>query len=363
MHRLKRASSRTSSTSSLVSIGEVDVSTLPVTFHLGINHSFPNFFKTGFLNEFEFFYYSGFSVPSILAILRNQLDFTDGLKEEGIFRICGKETEIANLLRDINVGAGMSNPNAHNAANLMKRWFNSWTGGKLFSGIPEQAFVNYKSLDLSDYLVEPKLSIWKWLLQLLVDIYAYREYNKMTAENIAIVWAPALINGIDTVKPDQIQSILLLNRYTMEYLEYLIINDGKSLPNISKAEATNNPNNDHVVAPAIVPKSPTTDSAPVNPLFLPNNPQTMDSKYPSLFSKTFTSASRPVVLLSKARETNMLFKSSPALLTTPPPPPPISPREITPAVRRLMDLAKAAEIPTPLCKTKPPPSLTTPNNL
>lgn len=338
MHRLKRASARTSSTSSLVSIGEVDVSTLPVTFHLG------------------------FSVPSILAILRNQLDFTDGLKEEGIFRICGKETEIANLLRDINNGVGMNNPNAHNAANLMKRWFNSWTGGKLFSGIPEQAFVDYKSLDLSDYLVEPKLSIWKWLLQLLVDIYAYREYNKMTAENIAIVWAPALINGIDTVKPDQIQSILLLNRYTMEYLEYLIINDGKSLPNISKAEATNNSNNNQNPPPT-VPKSPTTDAAPNNPFFSSNNPQSIDSKYPSLFSKTFTPTSRPVVLLGKARESNMLFKSSPALLLTPPPPPPISPREITPAVKRLRDLAKAAEIPTPLCKTKPPPSLTTPNNL
>ena len=127
---------------------------------------------------------AGFNVPKILADLRDQIDFTNGLKLEGIFRISGCESEIVGLYDEYTRGCSISKWNSHNAASLMKRWFKSWAGSKLLGEIEPSEFQKNPYLDVEQYLTEPKLSIWRWLLQLLCDIYAHREYNMMSATNI-----------------------------------------------------------------------------------------------------------------------------------------------------------------------------------
>ena len=126
----------------------------------------------------------GFKVPKILADLRDQMDFTNGLKAEGIFRLSGSETEIIALYEEYTAKATVSHFDAHNAANLMKRWFKSWEGSRLLGDIPVEEFQKSPHIDVSSFLTEPRLSIWKWLLQLLLDVYAFREFNKMSAKNL-----------------------------------------------------------------------------------------------------------------------------------------------------------------------------------
>ena len=125
----------------------------------------------------------GYNVPKFLADMRDHIEFTNGMKMEGLFRLSGSETEIAQLFEQYTAGADFSY-NAHNAANLMKRWFKSWKGDKLLSRVDAHMLTANPFLDLEALLIEPQLSIWKWLLQLFVDVFAYREYNMMTPTNI-----------------------------------------------------------------------------------------------------------------------------------------------------------------------------------
>jgi len=199
MKNLLKRSTKRKSTAPIAELPEVHVDDLELTFHLG------------------------FRIPKILADLRDQMDFTNGLKTEGIFRISGVETEIVELYDQLNNGGNVRHFDSHNAANLMKRWFKAWDV-RLLHNVPLSDFEKEPLLDITTYLSGSYLSVWQWLLQLLVDTYAYRDHNKMSAKNIAIVWAPALMP--EAASGSQLNDTLTMTQYATSLLTHLIENNG-----------------------------------------------------------------------------------------------------------------------------------------
>lgn len=336
------------------------------------------------------FYLTGFHVPKILADLRDQMDFTNGLKEEGIFRLSGSEAEIVSLFAEYTNGS-VSHFDAHNAANLMKRWFKSWEGKRLLGEIPLSEFKNSPNIDVVKYLSEPRLSIWKWLLQLLLDCYTFREYNKMSAKNlgkknfffliyisfsyclyfIAIVWTPALVGTQeDEMKVTDLNETLTLTQYGTTLLEYLIENDGKASTgekvqeerlSVRKRGHTRSrsvnvvPEEDTIISP----RSQNNSSKPLHKRRTPIKRGMIES----------ASTSEP---LSPKEKTPL----SPNALTSPrfKPPPLLSSSSHSNFNNngntdfvQLASIAKGAALPPPICASptekkvrKPPPSLQTP---
>lgn len=319
----------------------------------------------------------GYNIPKILADLRDQMDFTNGLKEEGIFRLSGSEAEIVSLLAEYTNGS-VSHFDAHNAANLMKRWFKSWSGKRLLGEIPMEEFAQSPNIDVTKYLSEPQLSIWRWLLQLLFDCYAFREYNKMSAKNlgefvfccfvfcpnnhfiittcVAIVWTPALIGEQEAEHdvPD-LNETLLLTQYGTTLLEHLIENNGivctkkNTSPTRKRGHSRSKsvnvvPEDDTVTSPRLI-----IASKPLHKRRTPkrgmmgekNSQENLHHRQASV--GMVTDQFKPPPLLSSASHTELT----------------VAPTDIV----LLADLAKTAALPPPICEKKvrkPPPSLQTP---
>jgi len=149
------------------------------------------------------------------AVVVDTLEFLRrlGLQTEGLFRVSGDEDEIADLRRHYDEGKGgdvlrskqrVSDTDLHTAASLLKLYFRS---------LPEPLIPRacYRSLcdavtadngnfvELARTILHPpgvtvlNLRIIAHLFRLLHELTKHTAENKMTKENLAIVFAPSLL--------------------------------------------------------------------------------------------------------------------------------------------------------------------------
>lgn len=155
---------------------------------------------------------SGLSVPLILPALIARIKELHGESELGIFRISVGKDELDSLRRQLDVDrnydlSSVSNP--HVCAALLKEWLRGSEEPLIGKEFYDAAINSVKGANqsnptvLSDLFSQfPPLN-QRILLELsslasFISTPAYAEKNKMTMENLAIVFAPSLLRCVST---------------------------------------------------------------------------------------------------------------------------------------------------------------------
>ncbi|KAL2566506.1 hypothetical protein AAZV13_19G169700 [Glycine max] len=118
----------------------------------------------------------GNSVPTILLLMQERLYSQGGLKAEGIFRINPENSQEENL-REQELPSG------------------------LLDGLSHEQVLECNTEDESVQLVKQlkptESALLNWAIDLMADIVAEEDYNKMDARNIAVVFAPNMTQMSD----------------------------------------------------------------------------------------------------------------------------------------------------------------------
>jgi len=153
--------------------------------------------------EIDLEYVDGYSwpIPHLLVMLQKKL-MTLGVHEQGIFRVAANKLDAAVARELLEVGADITNiPNCdiHVVTSLLKIWFRELPNRILSLEFLENAGSDVKAAVQS--LKDPELSVLVWLLDMCATVAKQEEKNKMTARNLAIVWAPNIFpqdfDGLD----------------------------------------------------------------------------------------------------------------------------------------------------------------------
>lgn len=147
---------------------------------------------------------SGGALPVPLTVLTEYLT-AEGLLVEGIFRVPGSKDKIDAIIEAFKQDAQPTLTDVHDAAGALKAFFRMMPEPVIpfshydgFIGIaadPERSIEEKKSLfsSMVQNLPAPNIAVVKHLMAFLNKIVAYSEVNLMTAENLAIVFAPNLL--------------------------------------------------------------------------------------------------------------------------------------------------------------------------
>lgn len=140
----------------------------------------------------------GVKVPYILADLKELFLLYDGVTSEGIFRKAGNEVALKAAVKNLNKGIPFYCRDQHTIATLLKRWFKGFPR-RIFSHV--SAVINTEPEKLLDAYLENltdlEQSLFKWLLELLVDVAECKDVNKMDCNNLGIVWGPGMVGSND----------------------------------------------------------------------------------------------------------------------------------------------------------------------
>ncbi|KAL5155644.1 Rho GTPase-activating protein 2 [Glycine soja] len=142
----------------------------------------------------------GNSVPTILLLMQERLYSQGGLKAEGIFRINPENSQEENLREQLNKGIVPDDIDVHCLAGLIKAWFRELPSG-LLDGLSHEQVLECNTEDESVQLVKQlkptESALLNWAIDLMADIVAEEDYNKMDARNIAVVFAPNMTQMSD----------------------------------------------------------------------------------------------------------------------------------------------------------------------
>jgi len=145
----------------------------------------------------------GHQVPAILVIMKRSLIEYGGLKQEGIFRLAGEQTEIKRIKEIMNKKEFVSSNDVNTIASLIKIWFRELPT-PILNCVPQEAI--FHSNDLAgcvkafEELPELQKTLLSWLMDLLIMTSQNSKENKMTSQNLAIVVAPNLYD-VSTSNP------------------------------------------------------------------------------------------------------------------------------------------------------------------
>ncbi|KAL5135625.1 Rho GTPase-activating protein 2 [Glycine soja] len=142
----------------------------------------------------------GNSVPTILLLMQDRLYSQDGLKAEGIFRINPENSQEEHLREQLNKGIVPDDIDVHCLAGLIKAWFRELPSGVLDGLSPEQVLecnTEEESVELVKQLKPTESALLNWAIDLMSDVVAEEDYNKMDARNIAMVFAPNMTQMSD----------------------------------------------------------------------------------------------------------------------------------------------------------------------
>jgi hypothetical protein len=168
--------------------------------------------------------YSG-RVPAVLLHLKDSLLAHGGLQAKGVFRIAPEGADAAAAKAQLNDCRGRFPPctDVHIAANLLKVWFRDLPS-RLLDVIPDsREIVDCESAAAAGATVlrhyrDPQLTLLLWLLDLCADVASCAGENLMTAQNMAIVFAPNLFKLADAAHAppgmDPMAQMALCKKYT-----------------------------------------------------------------------------------------------------------------------------------------------------
>uniref|UniRef100_A0A6B2L8D2 Rho-GAP domain-containing protein n=1 Tax=Arcella intermedia TaxID=1963864 RepID=A0A6B2L8D2_9EUKA len=161
------------------------------------------------------------------------------IKTEGLFRLSGNSTRITELktLLDKGIEVDLSVESIHDICSLYKLYF-SELPDKLF---PESLYSSYKksakseeteklqeTSQLISKLPPENQSVFIDLISTLNEISSFSSINNMTANNLAICFAPTIILPASVYNDPQ--AILSDTHVTTDYLRYIIENSSLLFP-------------------------------------------------------------------------------------------------------------------------------------
>ena len=97
------------------------------------------------------------------------------------------------MREQLNKGIVPDDIDVHCLAGLIKAWFRELPSGVLDGLSPEQVLecnTEEESVELVKQLKPTESALLNWAIDLMSDVVAEEDYNKMDARNIAMVFAP-----------------------------------------------------------------------------------------------------------------------------------------------------------------------------
>eukprot|EP00897_Mesotaenium_endlicherianum_P004864 jgi/Mesen1/4405/ME000225S03391 len=159
----------------------------------------------------------GNSVPKILLLLQARLYNQGGLSKEGIFRVAAGIDHEELVRNKLNLGQVPDDIDSFALAGLIKAWFRELPEGVLDS-LPEDEVAACEdeegALNLLTRLEPVEANLLDWAVDLMADVAAFEETNKMNAYNIAMVFAPNM-----TQRGDPLTAL----RHAVEVIKLLMI--------------------------------------------------------------------------------------------------------------------------------------------
>ncbi|KAL3839289.1 hypothetical protein ACJIZ3_023880 [Penstemon smallii] len=162
----------------------------------------------------------GNCVPTILLMMQRRLYSLGGLQSEGVFRINPENGQEEYLREQLNNGLIPDNIDVHCLAGLIKAWFRELPIGVLDCLSVEQV-MQAQSEDVCAHLVSllppTEAALLDWAINLMADVAELEEFNKMSARNIAMVFAPNMTQMSDPL------TALMYAVQVMNFLKTLIV--------------------------------------------------------------------------------------------------------------------------------------------
>jgi len=170
----------------------------------------------------------GYQVPSILVSMKRSLIEFGGLRQEGIFRLAGEQTEIKRIKEVMNKKEFVSSNDVNSIASLLKIWFRELPI-PILNCVPADAIVHSNDISVCvrafDELPDLQKTLLSWLMDLLIETAQFAKENKMTSQNLAIVVAPNLYD-VSTTNP---MEGLVMSQKCVQFL-HNVLNHRMSTP-------------------------------------------------------------------------------------------------------------------------------------
>ncbi|KAK3260917.1 hypothetical protein CYMTET_30149, partial [Cymbomonas tetramitiformis] len=149
-------------------------------------------------------------IPRVLITLRHALKKWRAAEVVYIFRSCAEETECRKVMEELDAGevmAGFGKPpsmtSVHTAAGLLTRWYRQMPVCILDAVSLEEIAV-CSSADaaatLAMRLPDQERALLEWLIDILAEVAAASDINKMTPKNLGLVVAPSLKRNGDPIQ-------------------------------------------------------------------------------------------------------------------------------------------------------------------
>ncbi|KAH9261485.1 hypothetical protein BASA81_000141 [Batrachochytrium salamandrivorans] len=177
-------------------------------------------------------------IPSVLVMLKKRFQQLGGPSTDGVFRLAPDGQDVADAKFLINTGDALKSVDTtkdpHVVANLIKQFYRELKPAKILNCLSKDRVVTISALaDLSMVgkeimgLPEPNRSCFLWLLDLLAEVAALADSNRMTPTNLAIVLSP---NLYDAGPMDPFEELVLSQKVaalTSNCLKWRISTSGK----------------------------------------------------------------------------------------------------------------------------------------
>ncbi|KAJ4751424.1 Rho GTPase-activating protein 1 [Rhynchospora pubera] len=162
----------------------------------------------------------GNSIPTILLLMQRRLYEQAGLRAEGIFRINAENSQEEFVRDQLNRGIVPDGIDVHCLAGLIKAWFRELPRGVLDS-IPPELVMQCQTEDdckrVAKCLPPTEAALLDWAINLMADVVQEEQINKMSARNIAMVFAPNMTQMADPL------TALMYAVQVMNFLKMLIL--------------------------------------------------------------------------------------------------------------------------------------------
>jgi hypothetical protein len=164
---------------------------------INFGHNIPDCPRTQLANYKE-------RIPSVLILLRDELEKHSGFIVEGVFRVAASfddQKAIKIKVDDGTFEGCKCQDDAMCMAALLKEWFRTMPM-RLLNALPTSAVREGKA-DIENDLPEPNLSVFMWLCDLMADIVKLEQINRMSPRAMAIVIAPNLYSAAVDASPQE----------------------------------------------------------------------------------------------------------------------------------------------------------------
>lgn len=155
-----------------------------------------------------------------------------GMKTPGIFRVSPNNAEL-NAVRKLYktpidvVDLKKKATSPHTVAGLLKSWLLSLPEPlfgfelydlllELFTKVPEESRLSHATVLLNQYLSTSRRIIFSFLFEFLYDLSQFAEVNKMSPNNLGIVFGPNLI------RPREHTQSTMLDQTNVEVVEFFV---------------------------------------------------------------------------------------------------------------------------------------------